>query len=431
MTVLFGFGIALLLTRARVGGSVFRTVFYLPALVPPVAATLGFVYLLNPSTGPVNVILGWFGIEGPLWFNDPGWSKPSLVMLGLWGVGTTMIIFLAAILDVPRHLYESAELDGAGALQRLRYVTLPTISPVILFAVVLGVIASLQYFTQAHVAASVAAGSADAGRVDQQHRDRLPGGLDALLPDPRLQPRVPLLQHGLRLGDGDAPARRRVRRHRDHHLELAPRRALPGARAVTAVAHAESAAVTRTVPRSIRRRRLLVAIADHSLLIAAAIAFVAPVVFVVLTSLMTNRQALSADIWPQPFRFENFLDVFRDAPLWRWALNSFIYASLATIGLLLSSIPVAYAFACLRWRGRDLVFMVVLVALMLPPQVTVVPLYIMWAKLGLVGGPLAADHPELVRRRVRDLPAPPVLPHDPRASTSTPRGSTAAASSAS
>jgi multiple sugar transport system permease protein len=155
---------------------------------------------------------------------------------------------------------------------------------------------------------------------------------------------------------------------------------------VTAVAHAESAAVTRTVPRSIRRRRLLVAIADHSLLIAAAIAFVAPVVFVVLTSLMTNRQALSADIWPQPFRFENYLDVFRDAPLWRWALNSFIYASLATIGLLLSSIPVAYAFACLRWRGRDLVFMVVLVALMLPPQVTVVPLYIMWAKLGLVGG---------------------------------------------
>ena len=162
-TVLFAFGIAMLLTRREAGAGVFRTVFYLPALVPPVAATLGFVYLLNPSTGPVNVILGRLGIEGPLWFNDPGWSKPSLVMLGLWGVGTTMIIFLAAILDVPRHLYESAELDGANALQRLRWVTLPTISPVILFAVVLGVIASLQYFTQAHVAASVAAGSATQG----------------------------------------------------------------------------------------------------------------------------------------------------------------------------------------------------------------------------------------------------------------------------
>jgi multiple sugar transport system permease protein len=163
LTVAFGFGIALLVTRARHGVGVFRTVFYLPALVPPVAATLAFVYILNPSTGPVNTILGRLGIDSPLWFNDPGWSKPSLVMLGMWGVGTTMIIFLAAILDVPRHLYESAELDGANAWQRLRWVTLPTISPVILFAVVLGVIAGLQYFTQAHVAASVAAGSAIQG----------------------------------------------------------------------------------------------------------------------------------------------------------------------------------------------------------------------------------------------------------------------------
>ena len=154
---------------------------------------------------------------------------------------------------------------------------------------------------------------------------------------------------------------------------------------MSAIGHAEAVPVRRSVPHAIRRRRLLVAIAEHSLLIAAAIAFVAPVAFVVLTSLMTNRQALSAELWPQPFRFENFLDVFRDAPLWRWALNSFMYAGLATVGLLLSSIPVAYAFACLRWRGREAFFMVVLVALMLPPQVTVVPLYVMWAKLGLVG----------------------------------------------
>jgi multiple sugar transport system permease protein len=154
---------------------------------------------------------------------------------------------------------------------------------------------------------------------------------------------------------------------------------------MTAISHAEAVPVRRAVPRAIRRRRLLVAVAEHSLLIAAAIAFVAPVVFVLLTSLMTNRQALSAELWPQPFRFENFLDVFRDAPLWRWALNSFMYAGLATLGLLISSIPVAYAFACLRWRGREAFFMVVLVALMLPPQVTVVPLYVMWAKLGLVG----------------------------------------------
>jgi multiple sugar transport system permease protein len=163
LQVVFAFGIAVMLTRARAGSGVFRTVFYLPALVPPVAATLGFVYLLNPATGPINTLLAKIGVEGPLWFNDPSWSKPSLAMLSLWGIGNTMIIFLAAVLDVPKHLYESADLDGAGRYQRLRWVTLPTISPVLLFAVVLGVIQGLQYFTQAFVAASVAAGQASQG----------------------------------------------------------------------------------------------------------------------------------------------------------------------------------------------------------------------------------------------------------------------------
>ena len=166
LQVMFAFGIALMVTRARTGAGVFRTVFYLPALAPPVAATLGFVYLLNPATGPVNIGLDRLGIEGPLWFNSPEWSKPSLTLLAMWGVGNIMIIFLAAILEVPRHLHESAQLDGASALQRLRWVTLPTISPVILFAVVLGVIQALQYFTQAYVAASIAAGQASqAGTV--------------------------------------------------------------------------------------------------------------------------------------------------------------------------------------------------------------------------------------------------------------------------
>jgi multiple sugar transport system permease protein len=160
LKVMFAFGVALMLTRARRGIGFFRAVFYLPALAPPVAATLGFVYLLNPATGPVNAVLGVVGIEGPLWFNDPGWSKPALTLLLLWGVGNTMIIFLAALVDVPRHLYESAELDGAGPLQRLRWVTLPSISPVILFAVVIGTIEALQLFTQAYVAAAIAAGSA-------------------------------------------------------------------------------------------------------------------------------------------------------------------------------------------------------------------------------------------------------------------------------
>jgi multiple sugar transport system permease protein len=143
--------------------------------------------------------------------------------------------------------------------------------------------------------------------------------------------------------------------------------------------------VRRKPPRAVRRRRLLVSIANHSLLIAAAIAFLAPVTFITLTALMTNQQALSADLWPRPFRWSNFADVFHQAPILRWTFNTMVYSTLATLGVLVSSIPVAYALSRLRWRGRDGVFLLVLATLMLPPQVTVVPLYVMWSKLDLVG----------------------------------------------
>jgi multiple sugar transport system permease protein len=143
--------------------------------------------------------------------------------------------------------------------------------------------------------------------------------------------------------------------------------------------------VRRRASAAVRRRKFFVAVAEHSLLIATAIVFLAPFVFILLTSLMTNQQALSSQLWPHPFRFQNFVDVFRTAPLLRWTLNTMIYSGLATLGVLVSSVPVAYALARIRWRGREVAFMIVLIALMLPPQVSVVPLYVMWAKLHLIG----------------------------------------------
>jgi multiple sugar transport system permease protein len=161
--ILFGLACAGIVTSVKRGASVLRTLYYLPALAPPVAATVAFVFLFNPATGPVNQALGWVGVDGPLWFNDPSWAKPGLALLGLWGVGDIMIILMAALLDVPRDQYEAASLDGANARQRFRYVTLPNISPVLVFAVVTGVIAMLQYFTEAVVAAQVASGRANQG----------------------------------------------------------------------------------------------------------------------------------------------------------------------------------------------------------------------------------------------------------------------------
>src|SRR4051794_25983856 len=113
-TVLFAFAVAMLLTRIRRGSTLFRSLFYLPTLAPAVAATLGFVYLFNPNTGPVNRVLGKLHLPQPLWFDDPRYAKPTLTLLGIWGFGTIMIVLLAALLDVPVQLYESAEMDGAN-----------------------------------------------------------------------------------------------------------------------------------------------------------------------------------------------------------------------------------------------------------------------------------------------------------------------------
>jgi multiple sugar transport system permease protein len=134
-----------------------------------------------------------------------------------------------------------------------------------------------------------------------------------------------------------------------------------------------------------RRRRLLVGVAEHAVLVALAIAFLAPFVFVGLTALMNDHQALSTNLWPHPFRPRNFLDVFRLEPVWRYAGNSLIYGVFSTLGMLVSSVPVAYALAVLRWRGRSAALVIVLVAMMLPSQVTILPLYVVFAKLHMVG----------------------------------------------
>ncbi len=161
LRVLFGLGLAQLLTNIKQGGNILRSIFYLPFLIPPVAATVAFVFVVNPGTGPVNGLAAKIGIHLPDWFNDPSWTKPGLTLLALWGIGDVMIILLAALLDVPKTLYEAAAIDGANAWQRFRRITLPTISPVLMFSAVTGVIETLQYFTQAMVAAHVSQGNAD------------------------------------------------------------------------------------------------------------------------------------------------------------------------------------------------------------------------------------------------------------------------------
>ena len=161
LRILFAIFTAWLLTRPRKGVKVYRTMFFLPTLAPAVAAALAFVFLFNPTIGPINQVLTAFGwTNPPLWFHSATWSKPALLILALWGVGDAMIIFLAGMLNVPGHLYEAADIEGASGRQKFVHVTLPMISPVIFFSLVIGVIEGFQFFTEAYVA-NVTEGAGD------------------------------------------------------------------------------------------------------------------------------------------------------------------------------------------------------------------------------------------------------------------------------
>jgi multiple sugar transport system permease protein len=160
LRIVFGIFTAWLLTLPRSGSRLYRTIYFLPTMAPPAAAALAFVLVFNPIYGPINQILKGFGMHNPpLWFYGPGSSKWGLVILGLWGVGDAMIIFLAGLLDVPRQLYEAADIEGANGRQKFRLVTLPMISPVIFFSLVIGVIYGFQLFTEAYIASTATTGS--------------------------------------------------------------------------------------------------------------------------------------------------------------------------------------------------------------------------------------------------------------------------------
>ncbi len=151
LSIAFGVILALLLDANIRGLSVYRTLFFLPSIVPIVASSVLWMWLLNPRIGLVNTLLRLVGVEGPAWLNDPGWSKPSLIIMAVWGVGHFMIIYLAGLKDIPVTLYEAAMVDGASAWQRMRHVTLPMLTPVIFFNLVMGLIGAFQYFTQAFI----------------------------------------------------------------------------------------------------------------------------------------------------------------------------------------------------------------------------------------------------------------------------------------
>ena len=151
LTLLASFFCAVLLNLKVRGQSIYRVIYFLPSIVPTVASTILWLWILNPQTGILNTLLGYIGIQGPNWMSNPNWSKPGLILLGMWGMGGTIVIYLSGLQDVPTSLLEAAELDGASWWQRLWNITVPMVSPITLFNLITGVIAQFQYFAQAYV----------------------------------------------------------------------------------------------------------------------------------------------------------------------------------------------------------------------------------------------------------------------------------------
>ena len=150
-SLILSFILALSLNVKVRGMSAYRTIYFLPTLVPSVALAILWLWLFNPQYGLLNELLNIFGLPPLGWVADPKTAMPSMVIMGLWTVGQTVIIFLAGLQDVPVHLYEAAEIDGAGTMQKVFNVTIPLMTPVILFNLLVGIIASFQTFTQAYI----------------------------------------------------------------------------------------------------------------------------------------------------------------------------------------------------------------------------------------------------------------------------------------
>jgi multiple sugar transport system permease protein len=155
--------------------------------------------------------------------------------------------------------------------------------------------------------------------------------------------------------------------------------------AIATPARSHRATDVTVMPNRRRRDSTLIFIAQHSMAIALSIMFVAPFVFILLTSFMSSGQSLTSNYWPQTWHPGNYVDIFRKLPLLKFVTNTILYAGLATIFVILSSVPAAYALAKLRWRGRRAGFLLIICMMLLPPQITSVPLYSAWATLGLTG----------------------------------------------
>jgi multiple sugar transport system permease protein len=161
LSLVFGLALSLLLNLKVKGIDFFRTLFYLPSVISGVAVAMLWLWIFNDTYGLFNYLLGIIGIEGPQWLKNPDWVLPSYVIMSLWGIGGSAILFLGGLQNIPGHLYEAAKVDGANVFHRFFRITLPLLTPTLFFLLLMGIISSFQVFTTAYVINGEGSGGPD------------------------------------------------------------------------------------------------------------------------------------------------------------------------------------------------------------------------------------------------------------------------------
>jgi multiple sugar transport system permease protein len=149
--IVLSFLVALLMNQKVRFIGLYRTAFYMPSLVPAVASAMLWIWIFNPEFGLLNTFLANFGIKGPMWLLHSKWALPALIIMSLWGVGAGMLVYLAGLQGIPTDLYEAAEVDGAGQWKRFLHITVPQMTPVLFFNLIMGIIGSFQVFTAGYI----------------------------------------------------------------------------------------------------------------------------------------------------------------------------------------------------------------------------------------------------------------------------------------
>ena len=373
---LFGsLAIAVLMNQKVPGMSLWRTVYYLPAVVSGVPVAILWRWLFNPEFGIINWLL-WslFHIEGPMWLYSPQWVLPAFIVMSLWGVGGGMVIYLASLQGVPTEIYEAAELDGANARRKFLSVTIPMISPVIFFNLVMGIIGSFQTFTSSYVMTAGGPSNASLFYLLYLYRNAWQylkmGYASALawilfviimaltLLTFRSAGGWVYYEGGIGVGSvTPQTVRLGAARPREHQMPAWRGKAF---------------------------RTKAISYASLVLILMGAAAVLVPFIWMVSTAFKTDQQVyLVPPRWiPNPWTLDNFTEGLTVLPFGTFFKNTLIITLGASLGRVLSSSFVAFGFARLRGIGRDFWFMVLLATMMLPGQVTMIPVYLIFQRLG-------------------------------------------------